>query len=197
MAAHRRGGDLFEDDPRPAHALDALEARHAAARELLQRQSRALPQACLVVCVLERPDPRSQPLEKRQVLGLTAEEGLAQVHVPLHEARTDRSAREFDERFAGSGLERAEPRDARALDPQVAAAGRCAGHHRQERGAAQQQAQRSCSWIFTSSCELRSVLPARAIGQPKKLSGSPSIGGLRVRSRPREIRMRSASTPPK
>jgi hypothetical protein len=94
--AQWRMRDLVQHPFRASHALDALEARYARARELGQRQARAAPERWLIVIVLERPDPLPQPVEQREIFGLSAEQRLTEMDVPLHESWADRAPLEVD-----------------------------------------------------------------------------------------------------
>src|SRR5262249_16767867 len=80
--------------------------------------------ARLVVRRLERPNAPSEPLEERQVVGHSAEERLAEVHVRLHESGDDSTPLRVDDTRLGSpalGRHSADRSDPAAFDHEVAA----------------------------------------------------------------------------
>ncbi len=101
--AQSRLDQRVEDRFRAVDRFHRQHGRRAAERELGRSQSRRHRKRAIVVRRFERPDPPPQPVEKRQVLGETAEQRLAEVQVRLDEAGQQQRAARVDGRIRRGG----------------------------------------------------------------------------------------------
>ena len=95
------GGDFLEHGIRVVHRLHRQDGRGAAREQLAGRQARRGPQRGGRVRRLHRPDPRAEPVDQGEVVGVSAEQRLAQVDVGLDEAGQHERAGGVEHRVAG------------------------------------------------------------------------------------------------
>ncbi len=106
----------FEHDVGVVHGLHRQGRRRAREQQFGRRQARGRAQRGGRVRRFHRPDPAPQPLEQRHVVGIAAEERLAQVDVRLDEAGKEVGAAGVDDVVARRLRFRADRHDASAVD---------------------------------------------------------------------------------